>query len=57
MSSVAIYAEKEDHHPEWMNVYNRVSVQLTTHTVDDVTGKDFLLAQKMEALSSVHKSA
>lgn len=52
MASVALYAEKEDHHPEWTNIYNHVKVQLTTHSADGVTTKDFALAHKMEALYS-----
>ncbi|MCO6486140.1 MAG: 4a-hydroxytetrahydrobiopterin dehydratase, partial [Saprospiraceae bacterium] len=31
MTEVALAAEKMDHHPEWTNVYNRVSVRLSTH--------------------------
>src|SRR3546814_5667010 len=34
MASVAIVAEKMDHHPEWSNVYNRVDILLTTHDAD-----------------------
>ncbi len=37
MTSVAILAEKHDHHPEWFNVYNTVEITLTTH---DVPGSD-----------------
>ena len=52
MSRVALYAEKEDHHPEWTNVYGRVDVTLSTHTAGGVTEKDVALAQKMEALAN-----
>jgi 4a-hydroxytetrahydrobiopterin dehydratase len=52
MSRVALYAEKEDHHPEWTNVYGRVDVTLTTHTAGGVTEKDVALARKMEALAN-----
>jgi len=34
MTQVAIWAEKWDHHPEWFNVYKKVTVTLTTHDVD-----------------------
>ena len=51
MSTVALYAEKIDHHPEWYNVYKTVKVQLVTHEVGGITEKDFDLAEKMEALS------
>ena len=49
MSSVAILAEKMDHHPEWSNVYNRVYIKLTTHDADNkVTDKDRFLAEAIE---------
>ena len=52
LSRVALYAEKEDHHPEWTNVYGRVDVTLSTHTAGGVTEKDVALARKMEALTN-----
>jgi 4a-hydroxytetrahydrobiopterin dehydratase len=52
MSRVALYAEKEAHHPEWTNVYGRVDVTLSTHTAGGVTEKDVALARKMEALAN-----
>ena len=45
MASVAIIAEKMDHHPEWSNVYDRVEVLLTTHDANGVTDKDVALAR------------
>ena len=51
MSRVALYAEKEDHHPEWTNVYGRVDVTLATHTAGGVTEKDVAMAHKMEQLA------
>ena len=52
MSRVALYAEKEDHHPEWTNVYGRVDVTLSTPTAGGVTEKDVALARKLEALAN-----
>ncbi len=52
MTSVAIEAEKMDHHPEWFNVYSKVSVQLVTHSADGITNLDVELAMKMNALAS-----
>jgi len=52
MASVATVAEKMDHHPEWLNVYNRVSVTLTTHSADGLTELDLKLAKEMDALYS-----
>ena len=50
MSRVAILAEKQNHHPEWSNVYNRVNITLTTHDVGGVTKKDLRLAKSIQAL-------
>ncbi|PKP96993.1 MAG: 4a-hydroxytetrahydrobiopterin dehydratase [Alphaproteobacteria bacterium HGW-Alphaproteobacteria-13] len=50
MSSVAIIAEKMDHHPEWSNVYNRVDILLTTHDCDGLSERDAKLAEAIEAL-------
>lgn len=52
MMSVAIHADKMDHHPEWSNVYNRVTVNLVTHDLGNaVSSWDAALAQKMEELA------
>ena len=48
MSEIAVIAEAMNHHPEWVNVYNRVDVTLTTHDAGGVTEKDIALAQRME---------
>jgi 4a-hydroxytetrahydrobiopterin dehydratase len=52
MASVALCAERADHHPEWFNVYNKVIVDLTTHDAGGITDKDFALAAKMEQLAA-----
>ncbi len=51
MSSVALVAESMDHHPEWFNVYNRVSIDLTTHDAGGISHKDFELAARADALA------
>ena len=51
MASVAIIAEKMDHHPEWSNVYNRVDILLTTHDADGLSERDAKLAEAIEALA------
>jgi 4a-hydroxytetrahydrobiopterin dehydratase len=52
MVSVAIYADKMDHHPEWSNVYNRVQVSLVTHDLENqISSWDVALARIMETLS------
>ena len=51
MSQVAIIAEKMDHHPNWSNVYNKVTIALTTHDAGNVvTDNDRNLAAAIDAL-------
>ena len=51
MNQVAIHAEKQNHHPNWSNVYNQVSIQLNTHDAGGVvTDKDHKLAETIEDL-------
>lgn len=45
MTKIALEAEKINHHPEWTNVYNTVSVKLSTHDVDGITDYDIKLAK------------
>ena len=47
MTQMALMAEKLDHHPEWFNVYNKVSVRLTTHSAGAITQLDVKLATAM----------
>lgn len=51
MSSVALAAEKLDHHPNWSNVYNRVRVGLSTHDAGGVTDFDFALAARINEIA------
>ena len=51
MASVALIAESMNHHPEWFNVYNRVTVDLATHDAGGISTLDFELAKKIDALS------
>ncbi len=51
MTSMAIYAEKKDHHPEWFNVYSTVEVVLSTHDIGGVSNLDIELAKKMNSTS------
>jgi 4a-hydroxytetrahydrobiopterin dehydratase len=51
MATAAPKIEKLDHHPEWANVYNRVTVHLTTHDSGGITKKDVELAGILEAIA------
>lgn len=51
MSSVALLAEKLDHHPNWSNVYNRVEIALNTHDAGGVTDFDFVLAARINEIA------
>ena len=50
MTRVALLAQAADHHPEWSNVYNKVTITLTTHDAGGVTAKDAELAAKIDKL-------
>ena len=51
MTQVALLAEKADHHPNWSNVYNRVTIELTSHDAGNtVTAKDAVLAQAINSI-------
>jgi 4a-hydroxytetrahydrobiopterin dehydratase len=51
MTRVALIAEKNDHHPEWRNVYRTVEVVLATHDAGGVTALDVDLAKAMDAIA------
>ncbi len=52
MATAAIAIEKMNHHPEWRNVYHRVTVDLTTHDASGITAKDFSLASLLDSVAS-----
>lgn len=51
MVQVGLLAEKYNHHPELFNVYNKVTIRLSTHDAQGVTSKDFDLAKAIDKLS------
>jgi 4a-hydroxytetrahydrobiopterin dehydratase len=51
MTGVALIAEKMNHHPEWSNVYNRVTIDLTTHDAGGITALDVELAEQAEKIA------
>ena len=54
MAQVALLAEKMDHHPEWTNVYSRVSVALTTHDAGGITRNDLDMAKQMDLYAKLY---
>lgn len=51
MTRVALVAESMNHHPEWFNVYNRVTIDLMTHDAGGISALDFQLAKQANALA------
>lgn len=52
MAAVALEAEKADHHPEWSNVYGRVTILLTTHDANGLSERDVKLAKRVSDLAA-----
>ena len=52
MTLSAKYAEEIDHHPDWSNSWNKVSVSLSTHSVGALTKLDIQLAKAMDTFAS-----
>ena len=50
MARVALLAEKQDHHPEWSNIWNRVDILLTTHDAGGLSARDVKMAEAIDAL-------
>ncbi|TQD40183.1 4a-hydroxytetrahydrobiopterin dehydratase [Haloflavibacter putidus] len=50
MTRIAFEAEAQQHHPEWTNVYNTLSISLTSHDAGGVTEKDFKMAKTIESI-------
>jgi 4a-hydroxytetrahydrobiopterin dehydratase len=51
MTKIALHAEKMNHHPEWFNVYNRITIDLMTHDAGGITSNDVELARFIESAS------
>jgi len=50
MTRVALVAESMNHHPEWFNVWNKVVIDLNTHSVKGISDLDFKLATKIDEI-------
>ena len=50
MTHIAFEAEQQNHHPNWENVYNHLTIKLNTHDVGGITQYDFDLAQSIESI-------
>lgn len=53
MAQAALIAEKMNHHPDWSNSYNRVTVRLTSHEANGITEADYKLAHKLQNLTEL----
>ncbi|MFD2099165.1 4a-hydroxytetrahydrobiopterin dehydratase [Flagellimonas iocasae] len=50
MTRIAFECEQQNHHPNWENVYNNLTIKLNTHDAGGVTEKDIRLAQTIESI-------
>ncbi len=50
MTRAAMEIEKMNHHPEWFNVYNKITIELTTHDAGGITKNDVNLAKILDSL-------
>jgi len=50
MTRAAMHIEKMNHHPEWSNVYNKLTVELTTHDAGGITSNDINLAKILNSI-------
>jgi 4a-hydroxytetrahydrobiopterin dehydratase len=50
MKRVALVADRMDHHPDWSNAYNKVTIDLSTHSAGGLTENDFELAGKIQKI-------
>lgn len=53
MTRAAMEIEKMNHHPEWFNVYNRITIELTTHDAGGITKNDINLAKILNSLAQI----
>lgn len=51
ITQVAEIADKQDHHPQWSNCYNKVTIEITTHEAGGITERDFTFIEAIDQLS------
>ena len=51
MTAVALAAEKLDHHPDWSNSWNKVTIDIVSHAAGGITERCFELAQRIDAIA------
>jgi 4a-hydroxytetrahydrobiopterin dehydratase len=51
MAHVALVAEKTNHHPDWSNSYNKVTITLFSHDTGEITERDIKLAKTIEEIA------
>lgn len=56
MSRASMHIERINHHPEWFNVYNKLSVDLTTHDAGGITQNDITLARTLNSLQRIQRT-
>lgn len=52
MTRIALVAQEMNHHPEWCNVWNKITINLSTHSVGGLSNLDFELAAKIDQIFS-----
>lgn len=57
MTEIALEAEKRNHHPEWSNVYHRVTITWTTHDVDGLSTLDLAMARFVDTRYAARRAA
>jgi 4a-hydroxytetrahydrobiopterin dehydratase len=55
ITQIAAIANELNHHPEWSNVYNKLTVALTTHDVEGLSNLDFIFAKKIDLITANYK--
>lgn len=54
MTQVALEAEKRNHHPEWLNVYNQLTISWSTHEIDGLSHLDLEMAQYCDSINEIY---